>query len=279
MGFHCRSGYGGVDIKLKLGKDESADNDEASSDNKVSETKNVNSTSNTEEKKEDTENLRKIIKLGSTKEDPGDEEKTEEDTNQETKEKDEEGTKKNAENNDTKVEQTVPESEDREQSEEKRSRDELEQRRSIMQNIKDFDFQIKKNQQDIAGLTEKISTLSKDLDDLVSLYEIVSEQMNPFVGLSKVTKKRLDSLENFMRDMDEMKTRIGDIESALEKNSYMLDHIGEGIGEQSSKVGKKEEELSNDDIDEILEASLSALLADQELDNVIDEFINNLKKK
>ena len=278
MGFHCRSGYGGVDIKLKLGKDESADNDEASSDNKVSETKNVNSTNNTEEKKEDTENLRKIIKLGSTKEDPGDEEKTEEDTNQETKEKDEEGTKKNAEN-DTKVEQTVPESEDREQSEEKRSRDELEQRRSIMQNIKDFDFQIKKNQQDIAGLTEKISTLSKDLDDLVSLYEIVSEQMNPFVGLSKVTKKRLDSLENFMRDMDEMKTRIGDIESALEKNSYMLDHIGEGIGEQSSKVGKKEEELSNDDIDEILEASLSALLADQELDNVIDEFINNLKKK
>jgi hypothetical protein len=97
------------------------------------------------------------------------------------------------------------------------ARDELEQRRTILQNMKDFDFQIKKNQEDVTNLNEKVENLSKDLDDLVSLYEIVSEQMNPFVGLSKVTKKRLDALENFTKEVDMVKTRIGDLESVMEK--------------------------------------------------------------
>ncbi len=102
------------------------------------------------------------------------------------------------------------------------SREDLEQRRNILQSIKDFDFQIKKNQEDIGKLTEKIDSLTKDLDDLVSLYEIVSEQMNPFVGLSKVTKKRLDALENFTKEIDTLNTRIGEIESVLEKNKMLL---------------------------------------------------------
>ncbi|MEM4258227.1 MAG: flagella accessory protein C [Candidatus Thermoplasmatota archaeon] len=89
--------------------------------------------------------------------------------------------------------------------------------------MKDFDFQIKKNQEDIGKLTEKIDSLTKDLDDLVSLYEIVSEQMNPFVGLSKVTKKRLDALENFTKEIETLNTRIGEIESVLEKNKMILD--------------------------------------------------------
>jgi archaellum component FlaC len=98
------------------------------------------------------------------------------------------------------------------------AREELEQRRTILQNMKDFDFQIKKNQEDLTNINEKVENLSKDLDDLVSLYEIVSEQMNPFVGLSKVTKKRLDALENFTKEVETVKTRIGDLESVLEKS-------------------------------------------------------------
>ncbi len=91
-----------------------------------------------------------------------------------------------------------------------------------MQNLKDFDFQIKKNQEEITNINQKVENLSKDLDDLVSLYEIVSEQMNPFVGLSKVTKKRLDALENIIKEVDGVKTRIGDIESNLEKNGVAI---------------------------------------------------------
>jgi len=92
------------------------------------------------------------------------------------------------------------------------SREDLEMKRTILQNMKDFDFQIKKNQEDVTKVTEKLDSLSKDLDDLVSLYEIVSEQMNPFVGLSKVTKKRIEALETFTKEIDELKTRMGDLE-------------------------------------------------------------------
>jgi chromosome segregation ATPase len=103
------------------------------------------------------------------------------------------------------------------------AREELEQRRTILQNMKDFDFQIKKNQEDLTNLNEKVENLSKDLDDLVSLYEIVSEQMNPFVGLSKVTKKRIDALENFTKEVDNVKNRIGDLESLFEKSRLSAD--------------------------------------------------------
>ena len=83
--------------------------------------------------------------------------------------------------------------------------------------MKDFDFQIKRNQEDIEVVKEKIDGLSKDLDDLVSLYEIVSEQMNPFVGLSNVTKKRIEALENFTKQLDEVKDRLDEIEALAEK--------------------------------------------------------------
>ena len=67
-----------------------------------------------------------------------------------------------------------------------------------------------------------MESLSKDLDDLVSLYEIVSEQMNPFVGLSKVTKKRLDALENITTEVDALKNKMGDIETIFEKGGVSL---------------------------------------------------------
>ncbi|MFH1100520.1 MAG: flagella accessory protein C [Methanobacteriota archaeon] len=91
--------------------------------------------------------------------------------------------------------------------------------------MKDFDFQIKKNHEDITAVKDRMEGLTKDLDDLVSLYEIVSEQMNPFVGLSKVTKKRLDALENFTREVDELKNRMSEIESVIEVNRGVIGDI------------------------------------------------------
>jgi len=102
--------------------------------------------------------------------------------------------------------------------------------------MKDFDFQIKKNHEDITGVKDKLDGLSKDLDDLVSLYEIVSEQMNPFVGLSKVTKKRLDALENFTKEVDELKNRMGEIESIIEQNKGTLGDIERQIDHQEKIV-------------------------------------------
>jgi len=154
------------------------------------------------------------------------------------------------------------------------SRETLEQKRALLQNIKDFDFQIKKNQQDIDGITNKLGSLSKDLDDLVSLYEIVSEQMNPFVGLSKVTKKRLDALENFTKEMDLLNVRLGDLESFAVQAGAKLERHGQ---EQTMPITKMSGELSDNDLDTIIEQSLMALSVDQKIDVAIDEFIESLK--
>ena len=185
----------------------------------------------------------------------------------------------------------------------------LEQKRQMLQSIKDFDFQIKKNQESIGKINEKIDSLTKDLDDLVSLYEIVSEQMNPFVGLSKVTKKRIDALENFTHEIEDIKSRMGDMESELEKGLGGLKRIknfeSNNVNPSTNTSDKKDvsefdnptipkeqktdspsisnsaefkiKDYSNQDIDMILSKSLESLLIDQNIDNMIDEFLLNLK--
>jgi len=116
------------------------------------------------------------------------------------------------------------------------TRENLEQKRAILQSIKDFDFQIKKNQEEITSVNQKLDSVTKDLDDLVSLYEIVSEQMNPFVGLSKVTKKRIDALENFTKEIDDLKNRMGDIESFAVRAGADLKTISEKREERKEKT-------------------------------------------
>jgi archaellum component FlaC len=169
--------------------------------------------------------------------------------------------------------------------------------------MKDFDFQIKKNQEEITHMSEKVESLSKDLDDLVSLYEIVSEQMNPFVGLSKVTKKRLDTLENIVEEVEGVKTRIGDLESMLEKTGTsggghnaptLVNPTAEMNMKQDESSGPrasvafpssqlvgmqlpKIEKITEKEMDELLNKSLESLLIEQNIDTMINEFFITLK--
>jgi seryl-tRNA synthetase len=183
------------------------------------------------------------------------------------------------------------------------AREELEQRRTILQNMKDFDFQIKKNQEEITSIYQKVESLSKDLDDLVSLYEIVSEQMNPFVGLSKVTKKRLDALENIIKEVDGVKTRIGDLESNLDKNGVSVKNNSMpetpiptiestvkteapslNIAPQSIPEPRPlksptvpVETVPDNDLDILLNTTLESLLMEQNIEGMINDFFINLK--
>ncbi len=134
------------------------------------------------------------------------------------------------------------------------SRENLEQKRAILQSIKDFDFQIKKNQEEITGVNKKLDSVTKDLDDLVSLYEIVSEQMNPFVGLSKVTKKRIDALENFTKEIDDLKNRMGDIESFAVKAGADLNTIRDNRQEPKEETKTIEEKIEEETEKEKLES-------------------------
>jgi len=169
--------------------------------------------------------------------------------------------------------------------------------------MKDFDFQIKKSQEEITNIYEKVESLSKDLDDLVSLYEIVSEQMNPFVGLSKVTKKRLDALENIIKEVDGVKTRVGDLESTLEKNGVTIqagtaakktnpfpqtNATPEAAGTLKGSLEVPSvrltglspinlDKLNERDLDDLLNKSFESLLMEQNIDTLMNEFFINLK--
>ena len=206
--------------------------------------------------KADVDSIRKVIKLGSS-----DETATETEKSETSNEKLEEAPKENAAPSPTTDGDTIQDS-------------------AMLQSIKDFDFQIKKNQEGVTNLNEKLDAATRDLDDLVSLYEIVSEQMNPFVGLSKVTKKRIDALENFTREVETLKTRMGDLESFAERAGVNL----RGNQEQTPMLADDEysknvpEKLIEGDIDldSIVEESLNALTADEKVDLIIDEFIESL---
>ncbi len=208
-----------------------------------------------QKQEENVENLRKVIKLNSNDEKPEENQHSEQpDTTDDGEENDDD---LNDVNDLIEEEETTPAN----------TREELEQKRAILQRIKDFDFQIKKNQEDINSIGEKISSLSKDLDDLVSLYEIVSEQMNPFVGLSKVTKKRLESLENINKEIENLKEKFASIEG---------DELIQTV-KQDQPTGFDPDfgiDLSDQEMDCIIEQSFSELFDEPKLENTIDGVIN-----
>jgi flagellar protein FlaC len=224
------------------------------------------------EKKEDVESLRKVIKLDSTSE-------VKEETQEEEDSSPEDHSEKETETEDDDlgdlVEENAPPKEaDPEPS---LSREALEQKRAILQSIKDFDFQIKKNQEDIGGINQKLDGLSKDLDDLVSLYEIVSEQMNPFVGLSKVTKKRFDQLEHLVQTLDSLKARMDELESSSGATIMKAVSGKTSATTPSSPTEDQGFDLSDSVIDRIIELSFGTFTVDDKIEMAIDNFIESLK--
>ena len=212
--------------------------------------------------KKDADSIRKVIKLGSTEERPKEDDKK----------------KDNKPSDLSNIVQPDDATKATPGSSDASTRETLEQRRAILQSIKDFDFQIKKSQEDINNINTKLESLSKDLDDLVSLYEIVSEQMNPFVGISKVTKKRLDALENFIKEIDSLKNRVGDLESFAERTGIKIeDFKGVAKGEQTMPQNNMVEKLSDEDLDKIIERSLGELTSEESVDMLINEFVESLK--
>ncbi len=157
----------------------------------------------------------------------------------------------------------------------------LEQQRALMQSIKDFDYQIKKNNEEIKNLKEQVETISKDLDDLVSLYEIVSEQMNPFVGLSKVTKQRIEALENFTTEIQALKTRIEELEISIGKMPPSSEEkTEESIPSPTEpQTATPKENIATDvNLDDAVERAIEALAFEEKLDEVIDNFLNEINK-
>jgi len=119
--------------------------------------------------------------------------------------------------------------------------------------------------------------------------------MNPFVGLSKVTKKRIEALENFTKEVEELKTRIGDLEAFAETAGSNLNEIRKNRPDNANKTEDTTETISenseitpslpaqnnetwaSNDIEIIIERALDSITFENKIDSLIDEFIENLK--
>ena len=209
---------------------------------------------NSEEQTTDVDSLRQIIKLS-----PSQEDKSSSSDN-----------KLNSENTSSSPINPSADSSDAPSS----AKGTLELKREILQRIKDFDFQIKKNHEELEDLNQRLDSVTKDLDDLVGLYEIVSEQMNPFVGLSSVTRRRIEALENYTTEIEEVKQRIAELEAFAER-------AGAKIKKMQVKPVKKHQgldiNLSDKEMDAIIEGTFDEISVYPEVDNVIDRFIEKLK--
>ena len=156
--------------------------------------------------------------------------------------------------------------------------------------------------------------------------------MNPFVGLSKVTKKRIDALENFTKEIEDLKDRTGELESFAVKSGAKLKKMKEsqehrvqtidtdallngeeplegetetGVSESDLVTSNQDletqdeaqqviedtyeefiqptfennlwENLSDNELDIIIERTLGGPSPETKIDMIIDEFIESLK--
>lgn len=231
-----------------------------------SQTSSESKMNNDQQSEKNVDNLRQVIKLNQKEnigkvKDPNNEDEISEDHDEKVAQKPEpekqqqtkEKTNQNTQSNLKKEEKPVS----------------SQNQRAVLQHIKEFDFQIKKNQEDIHNIHDKIANLTKDLDDLVSLYEIVSEQMNPFVGISKVTKKRLDMLDNITKSVQNYEHRLDQLEMVINTKKPKIE---EKTTEEMSPDTKKEEM----DYDQIIEEAIKKSTMEDTIEYLVEEYINNI---
>jgi flagellar protein FlaC len=74
-----------------------------------------------------------------------------------------------------------------------------------------IDVSLNNLKREIDGLRNDIQQIDDSMKDMMTLYEVVSAQINPFVGTSKVTAlsvERLDSMEKKLEELEEILDNI-----------------------------------------------------------------------
>ena len=70
-----------------------------------------------------------------------------------------------------------------------------------------MDISMSNLKREIDGLREEMKKIEESMKDMMALYEVVSAQINPFVGSSKATKlsfERIDELEKKIEELEEI---------------------------------------------------------------------------
>ncbi|MFO8077545.1 MAG: flagella accessory protein C [Thermoplasmatota archaeon] len=221
-------------------------------------------------------NLRRVIKLNN---DSSEDEETDSEDNKESSTDEQESQKKQLKNNRNQQDQPL--------------KKQLKEKKEYLKQLKEFDFRINENKKQLEELTEQLNSVTGNLDDLVSLYEIVSEQMNPFVGLSRVTKKRIDALENYSKEIENLKTKMMQIESDLEQRQFkeipkkeMKPPVNSHQSVKTEVEPKKNESIipstptnfsvTDEQLEHIVDEAIDTVDEDHELEHKISIFLDTL---
>jgi hypothetical protein len=99
--------------------------------------------------------------------------------------------------------------------------------------------------------------------------------MNPFVGLSKVTRKRLDALEHMDQGFEDLKTRIEE----LEKNprTVITQQVPGGTAVPTAATPEQNDNVFYGNIDGIIDNAIKYVTQEKEIDEIIGQFIEDLK--
>ncbi len=82
---------------------------------------------------------------------------------------------------------------------------------AIDNEIPRIDIAVNTVKKDIAEIRSELGKLDENLRDMMMLYEVVSNQINPFIGISKVTATSMEKLERLERDTDRNKESLEDV--------------------------------------------------------------------
>ncbi len=112
------------------------------------------------------------------------------------------------------------EDEEEEESEDSKSKESEsdETIEKIMERLNEIDNKLPRIDISINNLKKEIDSLKQDLQkmddslkDMMALYEVVSSQINPFVGSSKVTALSIQRLDNMERELKELEQLVNDV--------------------------------------------------------------------
>ncbi len=74
-----------------------------------------------------------------------------------------------------------------------------------------IDISVNNLKKELNELRNEISRIDGNIQDIMMLYEVVSSQVNPFIGISKVTAVSMEKLERLEKTVEKLSRTVDDI--------------------------------------------------------------------
>ncbi len=74
-----------------------------------------------------------------------------------------------------------------------------------------IDISVNNLKKELDELRNEISRIDGNIQDIMMLYEVVSSQVNPFIGISKVTAVSMEKLERLEKTVEKLSRTVDDI--------------------------------------------------------------------